>query len=178
MTAQRTDDYQYQEKYLNDENYFPTPTKKLTEKAILDLLQFQYNRNTDQWAFFPQLRTGTGYGKDCNQYLDAWCMQLWGEQARITFEVKISRSDFLLELKSPVKRRIGLLLSNEFYFVAPKGMIKPAELPIECGLKEVIDGDRIVTRIAAPWRDTSPPTWHFLASIARRTVKEEKGEVS
>jgi hypothetical protein len=171
--AQRVDDYVYQEKYLVDENYFASPTKKYTEKDILDLLQQQYS-GAEQWAFFPKLRTGTGYSKDCKQQLDAWCIQLWGEQARITFEVKISRSDFLLELKSPIKRRLGLMLSNEFYFVAPKGMIKPNEIPLECGLREVCDNDRIVTRVAAPWRDAPPPTWRFLASVARRVAKEER----
>lgn len=173
--AIRVDDYVYKEKVLLDEQYFPTPTKTYTEKDILALLQKQYS-GTEQWAFFPRLRTGTGYGKDSTQYLDAWAMQLWGEQARITFEVKVSRSDFLAELKTPIKRRLGLLLSNEFYFVAPKGIIKPSELPLECGLREVCGDDRIVTRVAAPWRDTSKPTWRFLASIARRVARQEHGE--
>ena len=164
----------YENKFLEiNDDYFFTPTKKYTEKDILELLQKQYS-GSDQWAFFPRLRTGTGYGKDCTQQLDAWCMQLWGEQSRITFEVKVSRSDFLSELKSPGKRRLGLMLSNEFYFVVPKGIVKPGELPIECGLKEVCGEDKIITRIAAPWRDSMPPTWHFMASVARRIAKLEK----
>lgn len=38
---------------------------------------------------------------------------------RVCYEVKISRADFLSELKQPIKRRIGLRYSNEFYFVTP-----------------------------------------------------------
>jgi hypothetical protein len=169
---QRYDDYVYPERSMSD---FPAPSKKLKEADILDLLQKHYS-NTEQWAFFPRLRTGTGQGKDCTQQLDGWCIRLWGEQSRLTFEVKVSRSDFLLELKNPIKRRLGLLLSNQFYFVAPKGMIKPSEIPIECGLMEVIEGGHIFTKVQAPWRDTSPPTWHFLASIARRMAKMELEE--
>ena len=33
---------------------------------------------------------------------------------RVCHEVKISRSDFLAELKHPLKRRIGMRYSNEF----------------------------------------------------------------
>lgn len=172
---QRYDDYVHPEKFVSS---LSAPSKKLTEADILAVLQDHYS-GAERWAFFPRLRTGTAYGKDCTQYLDGWCMQLWAEQARLTFEVKVSRSDFLLELKNPVKRRIGLLLSNQFYFVAPKGLIKPTEVPIECGLMEVAEtaiGLNVFTKVQAPWRDTSPPTWHFLASIARRVAKTEREE--
>jgi hypothetical protein len=46
-------------------------------------------------------------------------------------------ADFLCEIKQPLKRRIGLRYSNEFYFVTPAGLLKTSELPIECGLVEV-----------------------------------------
>jgi hypothetical protein len=38
---------------------------------------------------------------------------------RVCHEVKTSRGDFLSELKHPIKRRIGMRYSNEFYFVTP-----------------------------------------------------------
>ena len=52
-------------------------------------------------------------------------------------EIKVSRADFLAEIKrKPLKRRAGLRLSNESYFVAPKGIIEIDELPPEAGLLE------------------------------------------
>jgi hypothetical protein len=39
-------------------------------------------------------------------------------------------------LKHPLKRRIGMRYSNEFYFVTPAGLVEIAEIPAECGLVE------------------------------------------
>lgn len=84
------------------------------------------------------------------------------------------------------KRRHALRLSNEFYFAAPRGPIKPEELPADAGLIEVTpvemhlplagmrrdDNATSRTTVAAPWRDTIPPTWRFLAAVARRAQRE------
>lgn len=56
---------------------------------------------------------------------------------RVCYEVKTSRADYLNELKRPLKRRIGMRYSNEFYFVVPAAMLSIAEVPPECGLIEV-----------------------------------------
>lgn len=157
----------------------------------------------DEWAFFKELAIGTGFGRGVPQRLDAWAMHLWPSHhyTRWTFEVKISRGDFLRELAQPLKRRPGLLYSNLFYFVTPAGLVKPAEIPAECGLIEVgsmpddeigPDGpDRVYRRhwttsanrqwvadiiVPAPWRDTSAPSWGFFASIARRAMTRRSDE--
>jgi hypothetical protein len=128
----------------------------------------------EQWLSFGELRIGTGYGKDAEQRLDFWTMHTYPSQRfrRIACEIKISRSDFLAELRRPEKRRRALLLSNEFYFVAPHGLIRVEELPPEAGLMEThLPGEgptSIHVRVAAPWRDTPGPTWQFLASVVRR----------
>ncbi len=66
----------------------------------------------DSWAFFAELRVGTGYDRavDAEQRLDAWAMALWPSERyqRIAYEVKVSRSDFLAELQKPRKRRRAL----------------------------------------------------------------------
>jgi hypothetical protein len=53
---------------------------------------------------------------------------------RVCYEVKTSRADFLFELKRPLKRRIGMRYSNEFYFVTPAELVTPSEIPPECRL--------------------------------------------
>ncbi len=40
-------------------------------------------------------------------------------------------------MKQPLKRRIGLRYSNEFYFVTPAGLVNLSEIPVECGLVEI-----------------------------------------
>jgi hypothetical protein len=160
---------------------------------MLDALRRQYDHVDGSCVFIRELRVGTGYGKGKEQRLDAFLLHCWGTLDRIAFEVKASRGDFLRELKRPLKRRAALVLSNEFYFVAPEGVIKRDELPLECGLivvkwatwqtwqygtawehgrYETAEGWQTSTVVSAVRRDTSPPTWNFLAAVARRLAKE------
>lgn len=101
---------------------------------VVDALRRRHNH--EEWAFFTEIAPHTGWA---GRWIDALAMNLWhsNKYFRISYEVKVSRSDFLRELKHPGKRQWALKLSNEFYFAAPKGMIKPEELPEEAGLIEI-----------------------------------------
>jgi hypothetical protein len=59
---------------------------------------------------------------------------------RVGYEVKTTRRDSLSELKQPLKCRVGMRYSNEFYFVTPAGLVKAGEIPAECGLVVVEAG--------------------------------------
>lgn len=65
---------------------------------------------------------------------DVVCLKR-GYNKRITIvaEIKVSRSDFLSEIKKK-KYLKSLNRCNKFYFVCPKDMIKPEEVPSPCGL--------------------------------------------
>lgn len=109
---------------------------------------------------------------------------------RVCYEVKTSRADFLCEMRQPLKRRIGMRYSNEFYFLTPAEMLDPAEIPPECGLVEAgratpAEWRRLMKRqrgffhfnpatggyclliVPAPWRDTPGPTWQLAAAMLR-----------
>lgn len=131
-----------------------------------------------KWAYFEELRIGTGFGKDSEQRLDAWAIHYHPSKRNVTvcYEVKVSNSDFKKEIANPLKRRAGLRLSNEFYFVAPKDLIKIEDIPVECGLIEVTPEGKLEEAIKAPFRDVNPPTWLFLSSICRRLDKVRLGE--
>jgi hypothetical protein len=113
---------------------------------------------------------------------------------RVCYEIKRSRADFLCEMKQPLKRRIGLRYSNEFYFVTPSGLLDVSEVPVECGLIEIGAKPSEVPKVAefgaetfrhfapehkaycrvvvpAPWRETPGPTWQFVASMLRNQKK-------
>lgn len=49
-------------------------------------------------------------------------------------EVKISRADFLSDLSKPEKRDAYAAMAEAVYYVAPEGMISPAEIPPGLGL--------------------------------------------
>lgn len=105
----------------------------MTQPDIATLLREQFHADKRAWAFFEEVRLTTGFdGKGSEQRLDAWAISLWkssGDLAKFAYEIKVSRSDWLKELRTPKKRRIGLMLSNRFYFAAPVGVIKESEVP-------------------------------------------------
>ena len=102
---------------------------------------------------------------------------------------------FLAELEHPLKRRIGMRYSNEFYFVTPAQMVTVAEVPADCGLIEAgiastEEWKRLISRqagffsfdpdtrhycmitVPAPWRDTPGPTWQLVAAMLRNQRRE------
>jgi len=143
----------------------------MTSNEVLTLLLDHY-----QFAhclLLPNLRIGTGFGKDGEGWIDLWVIHPHpSKMFRRSYEIKVSREDFQRELRKPNKRRPALRLSNEYYFAAPPGIIKREDVPIECGLVEVdpTAKSRYTTIVPAPWRDTEPPTWRFVAALARRVL--------
>lgn len=135
-----------------------------------------------EWLLWTEVAMTTGARN--SGFVDAFVIHQWptGTYRRVAYEIKVSRADFLREIKAPMKRRPGLCWSNEFYFVTPPGLVRPDEVPPECGLREVVPqmvyggpgkpyrvGSELTleTIIHAPWRDTPPPPWGLLVSLAR-----------
>jgi len=168
-----------------------------TAPVLLDILEHSLHAAASEWLFFRELRVGTGRRNGNVQRLDAFALNSLPHTAmkRICYEVKTSRADFLAELKHPLKRRIGMRYSNEFYFVTPAEMVDISEIPAECGLIEAglaqpAEWRRLIRRqagffsfdaetrrycvltVPAPWRDTPGPTWQLLAAMLRHQRRE------
>jgi len=62
-----------------------------------------------------------------------------GKNHSIVIECKISRADFLADSAKPWRRDPSIALGCERYFAAPKGILKPDELPAGWGLLELHD---------------------------------------
>ena len=140
----------------------------LDATALLDVLERVLHPSPTEWIFFRELRVGTGYRSSAAQRLDAFALNCLPHSGmrRVCYELKTSRADFLCELKHPLKRRIGMRYSNEFYFVTPVGLLDCSEIPVECGLIEIERSFPNVV-VPAPWRDTPGPTWQFMAAMLR-----------
>ena len=95
-----------------------------------------YNKKNPD-CFFEELRVGTGFAVGNDQRIDAFAIHTFPSRGliRTAYEVKVSRQDFLNELKNPEKRKFAMLMSNQFYFVTSPGIVKEGELPPDCGLK-------------------------------------------
>ncbi len=183
-----------------DQRHTSVEPSLLTSTLLLDVIEACLHRSTSEWIFLRELRVGTGFHGYAGQRVDAFALNCLPHSSmrRVCYEVKTSRSDFLCEMKQPIKRRIGLRYSNEFYFVTPVGILNTSELPIECGLVEVgvfAEEERalphaqsgalvhfepnhgIYCRVAvpAPWRETPGPTWQFVAAMLRNQQKVFQG---
>ncbi len=136
-----------------------------------------------EWVYLEEVRLGTGYGGfflpghhatiKNEQRIDGFALNCYKSKSyrRIAIEIKISRGDFLKEVKSPDKRIGAMMLSNQFYFAAPEGLIKVDELPEDCGLIEV-RGDFQATKVQAAWHEAS--AWHpaTVASVLRSATRQ------
>lgn len=165
----------------------------VTSDVIKKLLRARHaepGKAWSAWAFFDEFIPGTGTSREAGTRMDGWAINVWpsGGFVSIAYEIKVSRSDFLRELKDPYKREWALTFSDEFYFVAPIGLIDRAELPPDCGLVEVKrggqrggmykleDGREFDMRVKvkpAPRTKRPAPTWALLAAVARRTCRAE-----
>ena len=164
---------------------------------LLDVLETALHASKSEWIFLRELRVGTGHRNNGAQRLDAFALNCLPHLAmkRVCYEVKISRGDLLSELKRPLKRRIGMRYSNEFYFVTPAGLFETHEVPVDCGLIEagcasVNEWRSIIKRqagffsydpesgaycivvVPAPWRDTPGPTWELTAAMLRNQRRQ------
>jgi hypothetical protein len=93
--------------------------------SLLDIVELSLPERKSEWIFFRELRVRVGRGQNNLQRLDAFAFNCFPHlgMKRVCYEVKTSRADFLCEMKSPLKRRIGMHLSNECFFVTPAGLL-------------------------------------------------------
>ncbi len=172
-------------------------SRACTEEALIDIIEHALHASPAEWLFLRELRVGTGRRNSGAQRLDAFALNTLPHTGmkRVCYEVKTSRGDFLSELKHPLKRRIGMRYSNEFYFVTPAALDDGAEIPAECGLVEAghataVEWKGLIGRhagffnydpdtraycmitVPAPWRDTPGPTWQLVGAMLRHQRRQ------
>src|SRR5436305_13939398 len=94
--------------------------------ALLNILERVLHSRKSEWLFLRELRVGTGFGNSSSQRLDAFALNCLPHTAmrRVCYEVKLSRADFLCELRHPLKRRTGMSCSTALYCVTAPGLLK------------------------------------------------------
>ena len=173
------------------------PASRCDETSLIEIVGHAMHPSESEWLFLHELRVGTGRQNGGAQRLDALALNTLPHTAmkRVCYEMKISRADFRSEIKRPLKRRIGMRYSNEFYFVTPADLIGLTEIPPECGLVEAgyatfSEWRDLIGRhagffnydpetraycmitVPAPWRDTPGPTWQLVAAMMRNQRRQ------
>jgi len=115
------------------------------------------------WATEPQLGSKL-------RRIDFWTLhpQEGRGHTATSYEIKVSRSDWKRD--SAMKQREARLYSDQFYYVAPVGLIAPDEIPDWAGLQEW-DGVRFKHTVHAPKLSKSTPSWDFVSSLLRTSER-------
>lgn len=144
----------------------------ITAAHIEEYLQLQHSK--DIW--FQELRLSSGFGMEGRiDFLALNPGPSSGNKAT-AYEIKVTRSDFRRD--SHLKQRGARLFSDQFYYIAPVGVIPHEEIPDWAGLIEVewraskfTSGPKVGlvhrTVIRAPKRDKDAPSWGLVCSLIR-----------
>jgi hypothetical protein len=124
----------------------------MRERDVIELLLARYGAmhgNGRRYAAASHVRSHAGF--DAKRTADFVAMDLWPSKglALHGHEVKVSRSDWLTELKQPEKSGEFIPYMDYWWLViADKTMVKPGELPEGWGLMAPRDG-RLVVHVQA-----------------------------
>jgi hypothetical protein len=129
-----------------------------------DMLRKRYA--APEWALMEEVAPATGGG---TRYADGVAVNLWQSRGHAIygFEIKVSRSDWLRELKQPEKAEPIFRFCDRWYIVAPRGIVKDGELPPSWGLLE-LRATGLVETVAGKNLEAQPVTKAFFASLMRR----------
>jgi hypothetical protein len=153
------------------EEYLQERGAALTKSVKASLCQHYANRQQrGVCTVFEELSNSTGM--KITGFMDLFVLHYYmmDDWKRVAYEVKISRSDFLHELKHPEKRAFALSVSTHFYFATPPNLVRPSEVPAECGLVWVYANGIVRVKRPAPQRKVERPPWDFVAALVRRAA--------
>jgi hypothetical protein len=151
-----------------------TTAPRVTERVMLDALHARYNGrygNGPRYAVAEHVRSHCSF--DARRTADFVAMDLW-KSGRLDLhghEVKVSRSDWLRELKQPEKAAEFIPYMNRWWLViADAAMVRAGELPAGWGMI-VLAGPVLRVVKHAPRRDAKPLTPTRLAGLLRAVAQ-------
>lgn len=151
----------------------------ITEAEVLALLRTRYGQrsgNGPKWALIPHVRNGAGWGGSTGygglRTCDAIAVGLWSSTGLGLHghEIKVSRSDWLRELKDPDKADAFRCYCDRWWVVAPAGVVRDGELPAGWGLLEVVGG-KLRRKVEAPPLSPEPAPRGLIAALIRAAVR-------
>jgi hypothetical protein len=173
---------------------FEPPEKgtKFTERRMLDHLHNRYGQvnagNGPRWASAEHVKNQAGFF--AGRCADFIAIDLWpgGDGCELHgHEVKVSRSDWLHELKQPDKAEAFKRYMDRWWLVVPDAtIVKPGELPEGWGLLTLVrdkwpgrglpnlDGHKLRAKIQAPKLTPEPLPREMLATLMRSTARTAK----
>lgn len=131
-----------------------------------------------EFYVLSEVRNGTGYSK-AEGYADVLAMSVWPSRGLelIGAELKVSRSDWLRELKDPAKAEKFVKHCHRWYIITANGAAREDEIPKNWGW--MIAGEKGLKAVkAAPILEPQVPDFLLLAAIFRKIGAPMQGMVS
>jgi len=135
-----------------------------------DIVDVLYHPPTMGELCFRELRLGAGFGSISERRVDLLVLGTApsGGHKVTAYEVKVSRRDFLADVKNTSKQRGARLFSDRFFYATPPGLVSQEEIPNWAGLVEVTK-ERSQVIIEAPYLDKERPTWGLIVAMTRNS---------
>lgn len=155
------------------------PTGKVTAGVVRVALRERYA--LPAWVLIEEVPDATGGQK--SRTADAIAMGCWPSRGLELhgFEVKVSRADWLGELKKPEKAEsIARFCDRWWLVIGDKKIVQPGELPGGWGLL-VLEGQRLRCAVEAPALQPEAVSRGFIAALLRKmsndVAKASKAEL-
>ena len=151
-----------------------TENRTYTAADLVKMLRDEYPQYTNGGynvnVVLEQVPDGTGYEQ--SRWIDVVIFKMWRMHGltRSAYEIKVSRQDFVHELQHPEKHQWCKDSFHEFWFVAPKEILKEEELPSGAGWMYP-QGDKLVIGRHAPHNDNPVLNDILLAAFMRSAAK-------
>ena len=149
----------------------PIRTGELTDMVISKYGALNGAANLGKYIPLTQVASSTG---GANNIADIMILGAWHSSGNLLegFEVKVSRADWLNEVKNPVKSLPSKQYCHKWWLViADASMVKDGELPDDWGLMAVENGQLKIIK-KAPMLEPVPLAMDFVASLLRTDARE------
>jgi hypothetical protein len=159
----------------------PALAEVATERHMLDLLHKRYGQQSyngaveaDRYVRAEHVRASAGFDRRTADFVafDTWASSKFAVHG---VEVKVSRGDWLRELKDPTKAEPFMAWCTHWWLAVPdRSMVQPGELPGGWGLlagQRYAGSTRLVAVFPAPCREVPPIPPASVAALLRAAVK-------
>jgi hypothetical protein len=147
-----------------------TPPDTSAAKALRAALALRYQ--WPEWLLAEEITLGL-------RRIDAVAVRVWGGgklgYRTLGFEIKVSRADWLRELKDWEKQRAATAAVDQFWIVATKDVVQDGELPRGWGLLEIAGSAlRLKVQPAEPTTAAETLPRELLARLAGKLHDRER----
>lgn len=155
--------------------------QKWTESTVAKALQESRHANSEAWVFLRQVPNGTSMSK--TNTADAIAVGCWnsvGGNEVHGYEIKVSRGDWMKEIQDHKKAEAFTKYCHYWWIAAPKGIVKPEEMPSNWGLIEVSEKEgKYTSRIkkAVTRNDNAAIDFKFFSASLRQCKRSDPGEI-